>query len=75
MLQTYLGFNSNILVLDEITDFLDKTSCKAVMKLLSKELLTIESVFIISHHSEELELPIDSNLNVVKDSEGISTAY
>lgn len=74
MLQKYLNFNSNILVLDEITDFLDKTSCKAVMKLLSKELLTIESVFIISHHAEELELPIDSNLTVIKDEQGISTA-
>lgn len=73
MLQNYLNFNSNILVLDEITDFLDKKSCKAVMKLLEAELVNIESVFIVSHHSDELELPIDSRITVIKDEEGIST--
>lgn len=73
MLQNYLNFNSNILVLDEITDFLDKKSCKAVMGLLERELVNIESVFIISHHAEELELPIDSDLKVVKNEAGISS--
>lgn len=73
MLQSYLNFNSNILVLDEITDFLDKQSCKAIMNLISKELTTVESVFIISHHPDELELPIDSELYVVKDGNGISS--
>jgi DNA repair exonuclease SbcCD ATPase subunit len=75
MLMSYLNMNSNILVLDEITDFLDKQSCAAVMKLIEKELNTIESVFIISHHAEELELPIDSELHVVKDENGISEVY
>lgn len=72
MLASYLGLSANIIVLDEITDFLDKKSCKAVMNLLEKELNTIESVFIISHHAEELELPIDSEMKIIKNTDGIS---
>lgn len=72
MLATYLNFNSNILVLDEITDFLDKRSCAAVLELITKELNTIESVFIISHHASSLELPIDSELIIRKNVHGIS---
>jgi ABC-type transport system involved in cytochrome bd biosynthesis fused ATPase/permease subunit len=72
MLNVYLNSNANILVLDEITDFLDKKSCAAIMKLIEKELTTIESVFIVSHHAESLELPLDSEIKVVKDVDGIS---
>ena len=72
LLNSYLGLSANILVLDEITDFLDKKSCQAVMQLLEKELQTIESVFIISHHAEELDIPVDSEIKVVKNEHGIS---
>ena len=72
MLNAYLNTSSNILVLDEITDFLDKQSCKAIMTLIEKELTTIESVFVVSHHATELELPIDSEIKVVKNEDGIS---
>jgi len=72
LLTSYLGLSANIIVLDEITDFLDKKSCQAVMQLLEKELNTIESVFIISHHAEELELPVDSEIVVIKNENGIS---
>lgn len=72
MLNAYLNTSSNILVLDEITDFLDKQSCKAIMTLIEKELTTIESVFVVSHHATELELPIDSELKVVKNEDGVS---
>lgn len=72
LLISYLGLNINILVLDEVTDFLDKKSCQAVMQLLEKELNTVESVFIISHHAEELEIPVDSEIKVVKNEHGIS---
>ena len=75
MLNIYLNSSANILVLDEITDFLDKTSCNAVMKLIEKELTTIESVFIVSHHASELELPIDSEIKIIKNAEGISEVY
>jgi DNA repair exonuclease SbcCD ATPase subunit len=72
LLNSYLSLSANILVLDEITDFLDKKSCQAVMNLLEKELNTIESVFIISHHADTLGLPIDSNIHVIKNELGIS---
>lgn len=72
LLSSYLNLSANILVLDEITDFLDKKSCQAVMQLLEKELNTIESVFIISHHADALGLPIDSHVHVVKNELGIS---
>jgi DNA repair exonuclease SbcCD ATPase subunit len=72
MLTVYLNFNSNILVLDEITDFLDKKSCAAVLDLITQELNTIESVFIISHHASALALPIDSEMVIQKNELGIS---
>lgn len=72
MLKAYLNTSSNILVLDEITDFLDKQSCKAIMTLIERELTTIESVFVVSHHATELDLPIDSEIKVVKNEDGIS---
>jgi DNA repair exonuclease SbcCD ATPase subunit len=72
LLTSYLDLSANILVLDEITDFLDKKSCQAVMTLLEKELQTVESVFIISHRSTILEIPIDSEITVIKNTNGIS---
>lgn len=75
LLNSYLNLSANILVLDEITDFLDKKSCRAVMQLLEKELNNIESVFIISHHASDLEIPVDSELRVVKNENGISELY
>lgn len=75
LLNLYLGLSANILVLDEITDFLDKKSCSAVMQLLEKELNTIESVFIISHHASDLGIPADSELLIVKNKDGISEIY
>jgi DNA repair exonuclease SbcCD ATPase subunit len=75
LLNSYLNLSANILVLDEITDFLDKKSCQAVMQLLEKELNTVESVFIISHHSEELSISVDSEIRVIKNENGISELY
>lgn len=69
----YFGYSSNILVLDEVTDFLDAKSCEAVMNFISTQLQDIASVFIISHHAEELDLAIDCEIKVVKDENAIST--
>ena len=73
MLKMYLNTHANILILDEITDFLDRQSCAAVVKLIETELNTVESVFVISHHVDELGLMIDTELKVVKDENGISS--
>ena len=68
----FLQFSSNILVLDEITDALDSESCDRVINFITNELKDIESVFIISHHSDTLEIPCDSELIIEKDNLGVS---
>lgn len=64
-------FSSNIIFLDEITDNLDADSCARVMNFITQELKDIESTFIISHHTD-LEIPVDSEIVIVKSREGIS---
>lgn len=72
LLQTYLGYSSNILVLDEIFDNLDKQATTKIIDLITEKLKDIESIFIISHHADELAIPIDSELLIVKNEFGIS---
>ena len=72
LLQTYLGYSSNILVLDEIFDNLDKQATTKIIDLITEKLKDIESIFIISHHADELTIPIDSELLIVKNEFGIS---
>ena len=74
MMTRYLGFSSNILVLDEITDALDSVSCDKVINFITEELKDVESVFIISHHALELMLPEDSRIIVEKNELGVSEA-
>ena len=73
LMNKYFSVNSNIIVLDEITDYLDNQSCQAVIKLITEKLNDIESVFIISHHMDELGIPVDSQIHIVKDETGISS--
>ena len=72
MLQTYFNYSSNILVLDEITDNLDKVATSRLFTLISDKLKDVESVFIISHHAESLDISIDSEINIIKNDLGIS---
>lgn len=72
MMCTYLGFSSNILILDEITDNLDVVGCDRILNLISKKLTDIESIFIISHRSSDLAIPYDYELTVEKNSNGVS---
>lgn len=72
MMSQYLDFNSNILCLDEVFDNLDAKATSNVISLISGRLTDIESVFIISHHADELAIPYDSTITIVKNAEGIS---
>ena len=72
MLCKYLNFSSNILVLDEIVDFLDATGCDKIMNLINTRLNDINSIYFISHHTD-LGFSYDSVLTVVKDVNGISS--
>ena len=73
MLCKYCDFSSNILVLDEIFDNLDSQGCSNVIDLITEELKDVLSVYIISHHSNELNIPYDNIINVVKDYRGITS--
>lgn len=71
MLNQYLNFNTNILVLDEVMDFLDETNCRNIITLIENYCKDIESVYFITHHTE-LNFPYDKEIVVVKDENGIS---
>ena len=71
MLSSLYGYSCNICCMDEIFDNLDSIGCEKILELISKELADIEDVFIITHH-EDLQLPCDRVLTVVKDEEGVS---
>ena len=75
LLSTQSNYSSNILVLDEIFDNLDKVATENILNLITTKLCDIESVFIISHHADELELSYDSELKVIKNSDGISEVF
>jgi len=72
MMSKYLDFKANILFLDEITDNLDSIGCDGLINLISNTLNDLESIFIISHHKDEIQLPCDTEIVVVKNSNGIS---
>ena len=72
MLCDYLGFNSSLLVLDEIFDNLDAQGCDKVISTISKRLSNVNSIYIISHHADELNIPADNYLTIIKDKNGIS---
>ena len=72
MLCQFSGFACNILVLDELFDNLDSSGCDNVLNLITKRLTDIESVFIITHHSD-ISIPADSIITVYKDEKGISS--
>lgn len=71
MLCKFLGFSCNILVADELFDACDRLGCQKIIDLISSKLCDIESVFIVTHHSD-LNLPEDSIITVEKDENGIS---
>ena len=72
MLTKYLNFSSNILVLDEVFDNLDSVGCQKVINLISRKSSDIESIIIITHHNQELDIPADREIVVVKNQNGIS---
>ena len=72
MLCTFLDFSSNILVLDEITDALDSIGVSKIFNLIGENLSDVEATYIISHHVDELEIPADDEIIVIKGDDKIS---
>ena len=70
MLMQFSNFSSNILVLDEIFDSCDAKSSDAIINTINKRLVDIESVFIVTHRNN-LALPTDSIITVIKNEDGV----
>ena len=74
LLSNQLNIHSNLLVLDEIFDNLDLLGCQKIIDLISK-VSDIESMFIISHHVNDLQISYDSEVIVEKSSDGVSSIF
>lgn len=72
MLCRHTSFSSNIIVLDEIFDNLDDIGCQKVLNLITTRLYDISSIFIITHHGNELSIPYDDVIRLEKDNTGVS---
>lgn len=71
MLCQFLNFSSNILVLDEVFDNIDSIGCEKIINLISTKLNDIESIFIITHHTD-IPISADSIISIIKNEKGIS---
>ena len=71
MLCRLLNFSSNILVCDELFDSLDSLGCQNIIDLVSTKLNDISSIFIVTHR-DNLSIPCDKEIVVVKDENKIS---
>lgn len=71
MLCHLMNFSSNILVCDEIFDALDITGCQKIIDLVSTQLEDVSSVFIVTHR-DNLCIPCDNEITVIKDMNKIS---
>ena len=72
MLCQFMNFSSSMIILDEIFDNLDSIGVSNILNMITRKLNDIESIFIISHHSSELDIPYDDELLIEKDTNGIS---
>lgn len=64
------GFSSNLLILDETMENLDKTSSQITLNMILDSDLSVESLFIISHN--DYSLPSDNILTIIKDEDRMS---
>ena len=71
MLTKYLNFSSNILVLDEITDFLDNQGIDSILTLITNNLKETPAIYFITHH-DDLMFPYDGEIKIIKNN-NIST--
>ena len=72
MLSQFLNFTSNILCLDEIFDGLDNFGCQRVIDMVSNRFNDVSSIFIITHHDNELAIPYDEQITLIKNENGVS---
>lgn len=64
------NMSCNIIILDEILGYCDSHAEEVVIELLTKELDTLESIFMISH--KEIPIGYDMQMTVIKNNKGLS---
>lgn len=72
MLINSLGFNCNLLVIDEGFDNLDEAGVNSLIEVINS-MSEIDSVFTITHHT--LSIPFDKTIIVIKDINKVSSVY
>lgn len=72
MLCQFMNFSTNFIALDEIFDNLDQLGCQNVINMITKKLNDIETIFIITHHADSLDIPYDKEIFIIKDNMGVS---
>ena len=72
MLFKYLNFSSNILILDEVTDFLDSSGVESILNLINNCLKDTPAIYFITHH-DNLMFPYDGEITIIKNENGISS--
>lgn len=65
------GLSSNVLVLDEILDYLDSIGIESVLKLFEYKSPDINSLLIVTH-KKDVKVPADTAYTVIKGSDQIS---
>lgn len=66
------GFYCNLLVMDEVFDYLDDTGINNFMLMLDKESSFSESLMVITHRTG-IEIPVARRLEVTKSKNGVSS--
>lgn len=70
MLMYGLGFSCNLIVLDESFDNLDDAGTSSLLNLITN-MNDLNSIYVVSHH-EELPIPFDTKIDVVKGIDNMS---
>lgn len=64
------NISCNIIILDEILGYCDSQAENNVINLITKELNSLESIYMVSH--KEIPIGYDNQILVIKDQKGIS---
>lgn len=68
----YSGFSCNLLVLDEILDYLDTSGVDSVLSMMQSKTSDVDTIMVVTHRSD-LSLANDDEIIVVKDNKQVSS--
>ena len=66
------GFYCNLLVMDEVFDYLDDTGIENFLVMVDKESSFSDSLMVITHR-KDVSIPVSQHIVVTKSAEGISS--